>query len=66
MPCSMTAAAASDETPSGTLTRTAAGAATASAYDPGALAQATRSPSRRPETADPSAVTTPAPSRPGT
>ena len=66
MPCSMTAAAMSSATPSGTLHEQLAGATTASAYEPGTDAQATRSPAARPVTSAPTASTTPAPSSPAT
>jgi hypothetical protein len=66
MPWSMAAAAISSETASGTRTAAPAGTTALSAYEPGADAQATRSPGERPTTSGPTDSTRPAPSSPRT
>src|SRR5262249_42857451 len=64
IPCSHTAAASFDETPSGMTTADAAGTAARSAYDPRTLCDTTRSPTLNPLTPAPTERTTPAASEP--
>src|SRR5512141_2496609 len=65
MPCSITAAASVRSMPSGTATARSAATSASSAYAPRASTVATWSPAANALTPGPTAVTTPAPARPG-